>query len=125
MIKEIEILQLIEEVLNETTPEQMKAELVEGFWVIGTNKWSANNYAKEQAEKYSLTLVNCKNCIDCRDCRDCSNCTNCSFCGDCRDCSNCRFCSSCTNCSYCHDCSDCRDCRNCSDLYDETNQSNK
>ena len=31
---------------------------IDGYWVIGTNKWNANIYTKEQAEKYAATLIN-------------------------------------------------------------------
>lgn len=28
----------------------MKTQLIEGYWVIDTNKWSAHLYTKEEAE---------------------------------------------------------------------------
>lgn len=92
------------------------------YWIIGTNKWSKSEYTKEQAERYSDTLINCQNCSDCSDCSycsDCSSCSNCSSCRDCSDCSNCsscRYCSSCSYCRYCSSCSSCSSCRDCSDF---------
>jgi len=53
-------------------------KLENGYWVIGTNKWSKSIYTKEQAEKYSETLINCNNCINCRSCSSCIDCTSCS-----------------------------------------------
>lgn len=78
-----------------------ETQKIDGYWVIGTNKWIASIYTQEQAEKYSATLINCENCIDCSSCSDCSDCRNCRGCSDCIDC---------RNCSNCGDCSDCSDC---------------
>jgi hypothetical protein len=91
-----------------------KAQLINGYWVVETNKWDANIYTKEQAEKYADTLINCTNCVNCNNCRNSSYCINCS---DCIDSSYCSFCSSsisCSFCSFCHDCHDSSFCRNCS-----------
>jgi hypothetical protein len=75
----------------------------ETTWVdSNNNSWSKLIYTKEQAEKYSVTLINCSGCRGCSYCRDCSGCSDCS------DCSGCR------GCSYCRDCRDCRGCRDCS-----------
>jgi len=66
-------------------------KLIDGFWVIGTNKWDANFYSKEEAQKFSSTLIDCLNCINCTNCsgcRYCSYCSDCSYCRDCRGCSN-------------------------------------
>jgi hypothetical protein len=110
-----------------------QAQLFKGYWVVGTNKWNANIYTQEQAEKCADTLIDCTNCVNCRNCNDCNdcrncincrNCSNCSFCRycincrDCNDCRNCSECSDCRNCGYCSDCTDCRYCRNCSDCGD-------
>ena len=89
-----------------------KTQLLNGYWVIGTNKWDANIYTQEQAEKNAETLINCTNCIscsycsDCSDCRSCRSCSYCSYCSDCSDCSYCSYCSSCRSCSDCSYCSD-------------------
>jgi len=104
--------------------------LIDGYWVIGTNKWSSNIFSKSQAELNSKTLTNCRNCSDCVNCRNCIDCSYCSHCSDCIDCVNCSYCRGCSNCidcSYCSHCSkcvnciDCRgciDCRNCGDCID-------
>ena len=63
---------------------KQETKQIDGYWVIGKNKWNAHIFTKEQAEKYAATLINCENCIDCS---DCSGCSYCSGCLDCRDCS--------------------------------------
>ena len=68
------------------------AQLKDGWWHVGTNRWDANITTKAEAVKYASTLIGCRNCRNCR---------NCSYCRDCGDCSNCRYCS------YCDDCSNC------------------
>ena len=73
------------------------------------NSWSADFYTKEQAEKYSKSLIDCRDCSGCSDCRDCSGCIGC------RDCSGCRYCSDCSDCIGCRACRDCSGCRYCSD----------
>ena len=88
-----------------------ETQQIDGYWVIGSNKWDASIYPQEQAEKYSKTLINCQNCINCRSCSSCSSCSDCS---NCSNCSYCRSCSSCSYCSYCSDCRCCSDCRSCS-----------
>jgi hypothetical protein len=60
---------------------------IDGYWVIGTNKWSADIYTKQEAEKYATTLINCENCINCSDFRDCSSCSSCRSCSSCSSCS--------------------------------------
>lgn len=45
-------------------------QLLDGYWVIGTNKWDAKIYTEEEAVKYADTLINCHNCSDCSDCSD-------------------------------------------------------
>jgi len=82
----------------------MKAILDNGYWVVGTNKWTASTYTQGQAERYSNTLINCDNCIDCR------------YCSDCIDCQYCRFCSDCRGCNDCYNCCGCNDCRGCEDF---------
>ena len=77
------------------------------------NSWSADFYTKEQAEKYSKSLIDCRDCSGCRACRDCSGCRYCSDCSDCIGCSGCHGCSGCIGCRYCSGCSDCRDCSGC------------
>ena len=89
-------------------------KLIDGFWVIGTNKWDANFYSKEEAQKFSSTLIDCLNCINCTNCSGCRYCSYCSDCSYCRYCSDCSYCSGCRDCSYCSDCSDCSYCRDCS-----------
>ena len=49
----------------------MKPEEKYGYWYVGTNRWSSNKFTKEQAEKYSDTLVNCTGCTDCTGCTGC------------------------------------------------------
>jgi len=85
-----------------------ETQKIDGYWVIGTNKWSVFYYTKEQAEMHSRTLINCENCIDCigcSNCIDCRNCSNCSNCIDCRYCSYCRDCHVCIGCIGCGGCS--------------------
>lgn len=48
------------------------------------NSWST----REDAERYSPTLVNCSGCSDCSRCSDCSDCSRCSRCSGCSDCSS-------------------------------------
>ena len=86
------------------------------YWIDeNNNKWNANIYTKEQAIKYSRSLVNCNDCSDCSYCRGCSSCRGCRDCSGCRGCSYCSNCSYCRGCSYCRYCSDCGDCSNCND----------
>jgi len=86
------------------------------YWIDeNSNSWNKLIYTKEQAEKLSKTLINCKNCINCFRCSDCSDC---SYCYDCSDCSGCSRCSRCSYCSRCSDCSDCSDCSGCSGCSD-------
>ena len=48
------------------------------YWVDeNNNKWNCYIYSKEEAEKYSKTLISCSYCSDCRDCSDCSGCSYC------------------------------------------------
>jgi hypothetical protein len=99
-------------------------QLLDGYWVIGTNKWDAKIYTEEEAVKYADTLINCHNCSDCSSCsfchycRDCSSCIFCRVCSDCSDCSVCHNCSVCSDCSDCSSCSFCHNCHNCSDCSD-------
>jgi hypothetical protein len=62
-----------------------ETQQIDGYWVIGSNKWNASIYTQEQAEKYSKTLINCQNCINCRSCSSCSSCRSCSDCSYCSD----------------------------------------
>ena len=72
-----------------------------GYWLDkNNNKWNSTIYTKEQAEKYSVTLLNCSNCSNCRDCEYCRDCSDCSNCEYCRDCSDCRYCSDLYNCKF-------------------------
>jgi hypothetical protein len=100
----------------------------EQFWVDeNNNKWAKNLYTKEQAEKWSETLIDCVSCINCEDCSFCRNCVDCVDCSCCDGCDGCKGCSwcnkciSCENCEHCFDCYDCvacigcRDCENCRD----------
>ena len=64
------------------------------YWIDeNSNSWNKLIYTKEQAEKLSKTLINCKNCINCFRCSYCSDCSRCSDCSDCSDCSGCSGCS--------------------------------
>jgi hypothetical protein len=63
----------------------MNAILKDDYWVVGTNKWTASIYTKQQAEKLAATLINCDNCIDCSYCSSCSDCSSCSYCSSCSD----------------------------------------
>ena len=78
----------------------MKPEEKYGYWYVGTNRWSSNKFTKEQAEKYSDTLVNCTGCTDCTGCTGCTRCT------DCTDCTGCTRCRGCTGCRGCTDCTE-------------------
>jgi hypothetical protein len=84
-----------------------ETQKINNYWVIGTNKWSANIYTQEQAEEYAKTLVNCNGCIDCRYCRGCYSCRDCLECSSCRDCIDCRNCIDCRGCIGCSNCSSC------------------
>ena len=99
---------------NAQTYEEEKMEnetqKIDGYWVIGTNKWNADIFTKEEAENEEKTLINCSNCIDCI---SCSNCNDCSFCIGCNNCVKCHFCRACDDCIFCHSCSGCKDCQNC------------
>ena len=53
-------------------------QLIDGYWVIGTNKWCADIYTKKQSEGFEKTLVNCSYCSDCSGCSGCSGCSYCS-----------------------------------------------
>ena len=92
------------------------------YWIDeNNNKWNANIYTKEQAIKYSRSLVNCNDCSDCSDCsycngcNDCSDCSYCNGCSGCRDCSGCSGCRGCSDCNCCNGCNGCRYCSDCSD----------
>jgi len=85
----------------------------ENYWIIGSNKWSKNNYSKEESIKYSDTLINCSNCLDCSNCSSCHDCRYCRYCRDCRYCFDCSSCRDCHDCSYCSNCNNCRYCSNC------------
>lgn len=57
----------------------------EGSYFVdeNNNKWNADYFSKETAEKLSNTLVNCTDCSKCSyrsDCSKCFNCSNCSYC---------------------------------------------
>ena len=90
-------------------------EKTNNYWTdSNNNKWNCDLYTKEQAEKYSKSLVNCHGCIDCRDCSSCSYCSGCSYCSSCSFClycRDCRSCRDCRDCSFCSGCSGCIDCR--------------
>lgn len=76
-----------------------KVEKINGFWTDENNNvWNIKKYTKNEAERHSKTL------IDCRYCRNCSDCCGCWHCRDCRDCRGCWD---------CHDCRDCQDLYNC------------
>lgn len=79
------------------------------------NKWNIRKYSKNEAERLSKTLINCKNCTDCSNCINCSDCVECE---DCLNCINCFCCSKCYECEGCGKCYNCDDCKNCSDCED-------
>lgn len=96
---------------------------INGYWMDeNNNRWDTKIYTKEQAEKFSKSLVdcyncyNCDNCYNCRYCDYCNNCHNChqcSYCGNCRYSSNCYNCYDCRYCDYCNNCNYSYHCRNC------------
>lgn len=58
--------------------------MIHGYWVDeNNNKWDAVYYTKEEAEKYSKTLVNCRDCENCEDCINCVGCRDCIRCANC------------------------------------------
>jgi hypothetical protein len=98
--------------------EKMENETqkIDGYWVIGTNKWNANIFTKEEAEKQEKTLINCSNCIDCIRCRNCSGCRDCSSCSGCIDCNKCIDCGGCSDCRGCSGCRRCSGSCSCNSL---------
>ena len=53
-------------------------------WVDdNNNSWDCDIYTKDQAEKYSKSLIDCSNCSDCSDCSYCSHCRGCRYCRGC------------------------------------------
>ncbi|MGF6375067.1 hypothetical protein M2140_000101 [Clostridiales Family XIII bacterium PM5-7] len=95
-------------------------ELIDKYWTDSRgNQWSQSLYSKEEAEKWSLSLVDCDGCIDCKNCTGCGFCNRCSDCERCMHCKNCigcvrcHSCDACEYCSHCHVCVDCSDCENC------------
>ena len=92
-----------------------------GFWIdIKGNKWSTVYTDEKEAEKLSLTLVNCRYCENCKDCTNCKDCNDCRYCENCDNCKNCRYCVDCDNCKdcwYCVNCVNCDNCRNCKRNY--------
>ena len=66
---------------------EVKAELKNGYWYVSTNKWNADIYTQDQAEKSAESMINCTYCTNCR---DCTGCTYCWSCTDCMDCTNCN-----------------------------------
>jgi hypothetical protein len=89
-----------------------KSILVDGYWVVRTNKWDAKIYTQEQADYSSKLLSNCIDCVNCISCSYCRGCSNCYYCHNCISCHNCIFCNycdSCRSCSYCTYCHYCRD----------------
>ena len=96
---------------------KMKAELKNGYWYVGTNRWNADTYTQDQVEMYAEGMINCRNCMNCK---YCTNCTNCWYCTDCIDCTDCTNCANCTNCMDCRGCTDCTNCTDCTDCKDCT-----
>lgn len=89
---------------------------VNNYWVDdGNNFWNCELYPKDDAEKYSRSLINCNDCIDCCNCNNCNrgvsciDCKKCNACYDCNACNDCDGCLGCINCkglwscSFCHD----------------------
>ena len=56
------------------------------------NNWDKTVYTKEQAEEYSLSLLNCESCFNCQRCIDCLKCERCASCIHCQGCVNCFSC---------------------------------
>lgn len=48
----------------------MSAELRNGWWYVATNRWNADRYTKDQAEKCAAKLIGCSDCSRCSDCYD-------------------------------------------------------
>jgi hypothetical protein len=88
----------------------MEAILKDNYWVVGTNRWTARDYTKEDAEKFAATLINCEDCIDCRYCSYCIYCVSCRYCKHCRTCVTCKSCTDCIRCRSCVDCYSCDFC---------------
>jgi len=45
-----------------------------GYYVDeNNNRWDCNLYSKEQAKRYSESLINCSDCSDCSHCSRCSD----------------------------------------------------
>ena len=55
-----------------------------GFWVDEDgNRWEDSHTSKEQAFRWSKTMINCTNCKDCTGCINCKDCIGCDNCKDC------------------------------------------
>ncbi len=95
---------------------------IKGYWTdLHSNKWDCNIYSKQEAKKFSNSLINCQNCTNCRNCwncRDCRDCQYCQYCWNCRDCQDCQDCQDCWNCWDCQNCWNCWDCQDCQDCQD-------
>lgn len=87
---------------------------INGYWVDEDgNRWDCKKFTREQAEKFSKSLVNCQDCYNCCDCISCNSCWYCKYCIDCIDCCDCNNCYDCDFCNYCHYCRYCNDCDFC------------
>ena len=86
---------------------------INGFWVDkNNNRWYITIYTKEEAKRFSKSLVNCNYCHNCHDCYYCYYCHNCHYCDYCHYCNKCDYCIKCYNCYYCNDCYYCYSCNN-------------
>ena len=53
------------------------------------NMWDVRKFTKEEAKRYSKTLIDCNHCLDCDNCRSCLSCKWCTGCTNCVDCEKC------------------------------------
>lgn len=85
-------------------------KLEDGYWVGNKgNRWTLDDYTKEEALECEDTLVDCSNCTDCK------KCIRCSYCVGCRDCNDCARCDTVVKSSLCYGCLSCLRCFNCRD----------
>lgn len=76
--------------------------IITNYWTDENgNRWDCSLFTREEAEKFSKTLINCKFCTNCISCTDCQSCEGCGSCGGCRDCVDCEYCTDCSGCCGC------------------------
>lgn len=80
--------------ITRTVGRRRKMKREDFWWIDGNNnKWDADLYTEDEAEKCSKSLTNCENCINCKNCIDCDSCVRCDSCINCDNCINCNNCN--------------------------------